>query len=171
MSKAHFGWLVAFPLCAGAIFCLVSTFYVTEIQTALQFGGFGTLMAFLFGFSGLPSGPEIQPSSPGKLRGIERKLDYIRRSWKSSPLGFLLWHSTGTFVGAIMLGGLLFAGVDHALGVPDPLKQPVFSRASSGPYDLVVYILSGVLFFWVVFIPLCDWIERLDAPKSAETDF
>lgn len=168
MNKEHLVFLVIFPSIAGTIFGLVAAIYDSGFQSALIFAGLGFFMAFCLGLQGIPMKVSPVVTIPSHRRGIERKMDFLRNHWKESPVGLVVWILLGSAVGSIMLSGLLFALVDWMLGVSDPLSSPIFNRPYEGPYDHFVFILSGVLFAWMVFIPLSAWIDRLDAPKESE---
>lgn len=149
------------------VFCFVSVIYLKDFQAAMECGGFGAFMALMLGFGGLPTKVD-KPPSPQEFsnkRGLERKLEFLRRNWKKSPGGLVLWMLMVTFFGASLLGGLLISLLNWALGVPDPFGQPIFKVPGSGPYDMLLFILPGLLFTWIIFIPVFDWMDRLEVPK------
>jgi hypothetical protein len=167
LNRFNLGIFVVIPLIAGTVFCIVALVYGAEFLTALKFGGMGVFMALCFSLQALPSSPDKPvPLKSLKKRGLDRKLDFLRRGWESSPVGLLLGLLVGIAFGALMLGGFIVSLLYWALGVPEPFSQPMHQVPGSGPYDVFIFILSGILFTWTVFIPLFDWIERLDAPKS-----
>lgn len=85
-------------------------------------------------------------------------------------MGLLFWMVTLTAFGAAMLGGFLVSLLYWALGSPDPFSESMLKVPGSGPYDHFIWILSGLLFTWMVGIPLFDSLDRMGKPKEPEGD-
>ena len=99
-------------------------------------------------------------------RGIGRKIAFLRKGWKESPIGLIFWVIVLTAFGAAMLGGFLVSLLYWALGSPDPFGESMLNVPGAGPYDHFIWVLSGLLFTWMVGIPVSDWIDRMDKPKE-----
>lgn len=127
-------------------------------------------MGLCLSVQALPDTPPKPVVRDLKKRGLERKLDFLRRSWESSPVALVFTLLIGIAFGALMLGGFLVSLLYWALGYPEPFSQPILRVPGSGSYDKFIFLLSGILFTWTIFIPMFDWFERLEMPKGSEAD-